>query len=390
MVHGKFDGPVIRVQGQTRLQTNFVNGEKAGGWSEPGSTVAHSPTPAPTEQRPKIAEPKPTEEPSFEPSPLPMPSPSPTRSATPTPTPRPTPRAKPTSTPMPSPTMSSSPTPTPSPKPTATPITTQTPTPKPLRSSMPSPVEQPAKKDFRLDSVVGGRVDESLQLGSPPSSLPSPAKTLPRPRPSASSPIAQSASPAASPPGVDPTEKHRMIEELRKQTESVLVQVRDATGNFRDVDRLEAMKNLPAPVSVSVTVLTARAEAFRMTVGYEVAAYECLAEMEAVEALALLDEITRDIVAKDTPVARKKLSAFLKRYHEPTADNQKPLSRYLNSVLSLCNRLKNEAETHLPRAQSLGSAGKTSEALREYQEIYRIYPNPITAERIRQLEAQPR
>ncbi|MEY2555675.1 MAG: hypothetical protein QOF93_819, partial [Verrucomicrobiota bacterium] len=28
MVHGKFDGPVIRVQGQTRLQTNFVNGGK--------------------------------------------------------------------------------------------------------------------------------------------------------------------------------------------------------------------------------------------------------------------------------------------------------------------------------------------------------------------------
>src|SRR6516162_5175243 len=35
MVHGKFEGPVIREQGNTRLQTNFVNGEKAGDWSEP-------------------------------------------------------------------------------------------------------------------------------------------------------------------------------------------------------------------------------------------------------------------------------------------------------------------------------------------------------------------
>ena len=59
-------------------------------------------------------------------------------------------------------------------------------------------------------------------------------------------------------------------------------------------------------------------------------------------------------------------------------------------MLSLCNRLKNEAEAHLQKAQSLGSLGKKSEALREYQEIYRIYPNPITAEKIRQLEGQPR
>jgi hypothetical protein len=181
-----------------------------------------------------------------------------------------------------------------------------------------------------------------------------------------------------------------MIEELRKETESVLAQVRDATGNFHEIDRLEAVQNLPGSVSASVTVLAARAADFRMKVGYEVAAYEYLADIEAVEALVLVDAVSRDIVAKDTPTARKKLSAFLKRYHEPTADNQKPLSRYLNSVLSLCNRVKNEAETHLQKAQSLGSAGKTSEALREYQEIYRIYPNPITAERIRQLESQPR
>ena len=127
-----------------------------------------------------------------------------------------------------------------------------------------------------------------------------------------------------------------------------------------------------------------------MRVGHDVAAYEFLAEIEAVEALFLVDEIARDITAKDIPAARGKLSGFLKRYHEPTADNQKPLSRYLTSALSLCNRLRDEAEPHLKRAQSFASAGKKSEALREYQEIYRIYPNPVTAEKVRQLEGQPR
>ena len=211
-------------------------------------------------------------------------------------------------------------------------------------------------------------------------------ETAPQPGPSPTSPIVQSTPPAASPPRVDSTEKRRLIEELRKQTEAVLAQVRDATGNFREIDRLEAVQNLPAPVSASVTVLGTRARDFRTKVGYEVAAYECLAEMEAVEALVLVDETARDITAKDVPAARRKLSGFLKRYHEPTADNQKPLSRYLTSVLSLCDRSKSEAETHLKRAKSLDSAGKKSEALREYQEIYRIYPNPITADKIRQLE----
>jgi hypothetical protein len=255
---------------------------------------------------------------------------------------------------------------------------------------MSAPVEQPAKKDFRLSDVVEGRAQEFLQLGSsPPSSLPSPAGKVPRREPLPSSPVAPGAPPTASPPGVNPIEKHRMIEELRKETESVLAQVRDATGNFREIDRLDAVQQLPPSVSANVTVLAARAQDFRKKVGHDVVAYEYLADIEAVEAIGLIDAITRDIAAKDTPAARKKLSAFLRRYHEPTADNQKPLSRYLHSGLSLCDRSKDEAEAHLQRAKSFESAGKTSEVLREFQEIYRIYPNPITAERIRQLEARP-
>ena len=342
MVHGKFDGLVIREQGQTRLQTTFVNGDKAGDWSEPGST--RPPAPKPKEQLPPAVEAQPTEEPIVE-----RPSPTPTSSPTPRPTLTPTPTSTPRPTSTPTPTL------TPRPSPTATPTSTPISTPTPLRSLMPAAVETP-----------------------------------PQPGPSPASPTAQSASPAASPPRVDSTQKHRMIEELRKQTEAVLAQVRDATGNFREIDRLEAVQNLPAPASASVTVLAARARDFRMKVGDEVAVYEFLAEIEAVEMLVLVDETTRDIAAKDVPAARRTLSAFLKRYHEPAADSQKRLSRYLTSMLSLCNRSKDEAETHLERAKSLDSAGKKSEALREYQEIYRIYPNPITADKIRQLEGGPR
>jgi hypothetical protein len=127
-----------------------------------------------------------------------------------------------------------------------------------------------------------------------------------------------------------------------------------------------------------------------LQVGEEVATYECWAEIEAVQALVLVDEITRDIAAKDVPTARSKLSGFLTTYSAPSAASQKPLWHYLSSAFALCNRLKNEAADRLQRAQSFESAGKKSEALREYREIYQIYPNPIAAEKIRQLEAPSR
>lgn len=181
-----------------------------------------------------------------------------------------------------------------------------------------------------------------------------------------------------------------MIAEFKEQTESVLAQVSDATGNFREVDRLDAVLTLPALVSASVASLNDRARDFRSKLGYEIAFHESRPETETVDALVVVDQVTRDLAVENAPAARMKLLSFLKLYPEPIRDNQKSLWRYLTSTSSLCDRLKNEAETHLERAQSLGSAGKKGEALREYQEIYRIYPNPVTAEKIRQLESQPR
>jgi hypothetical protein len=49
--------------------------------------------------------------------------------------------------------------------------------------------------------------------------------------------------------------------------------------------------------------------------------------------------------------------------------------------------LEKEAEVRSQRAQAFASAGKTGEAIREYQEAYRIFPNPATAEKIRQLQS---
>jgi hypothetical protein len=200
--------------------------------------------------------------------------------------------------------------------------------------------------------------------------------------PQASTPSAQSSSPAA----VDPAVKERMIADFKDETQSVLSRVADATGNFREVDRLESMQKLPAPVSESVGSLVERARDFRAKVGYEAALHEYRMETQTVDALSVVDQITRNIAAKDASAASSRLADFLKSNPEPTAESEKALWRYLTSMRSLCGRLEKDADVHLQQAQSLASAGKKNDAIREYQEANRIFPKPATAEKIRQLQ----
>ena len=372
MVHGKFEGPVVREQGQTRLQTTFVNGEKAGDWSEPGA--ARTPTPKAKEQSAEPTETEPIETPQIErPSPSPTLTPSP--SPKPTPSPTPTPKPSPIATPTPTPRLTPSPTPTPIPvaSPSLTPSPKSTATPTPTPTLKPSPIATPT---LTLSPSL-------LQLASPPPSSRKALEETPSSKPSATSP-----SVTAIPKGV--VSKDRMVADFKEQTESVMAQVNDATANFREIDRLDAVAPLPASVSASVASLAQRARDFRAKLGYEIAFHESKVETETVDALTVVDQIKRSLAGENAPAARMTLSNFLKRYPEPPADNRKPLWRYLTSASSLCHRLKKEAGTHLKQAQSLESTGKKTEALREYQEIYRIYPNPITQLKIQQLEGQPR
>jgi hypothetical protein len=162
--------------------------------------------------------------------------------------------------------------------------------------------------------------------------------------------------------------------------------VGDATGNFHEIDRLDSVKKLPAPVSESIDSLIDRARDFRTKPEYESVAQECQAETQTVAALSVIDEITQNIAANDASEAGSRLAVFLKRNPEPTVDGQKAVWRYLSSLRLLCSRLEKDAYIHVQRAQSLAAAGKTSDAIREYQEAYQTFPNPETAEKIRQLQ----
>jgi hypothetical protein len=231
--------------------------------------------------------------------------------------------------------------------------------------------------------MVEGPAHDPLALSSPASALRNALEEAPPPGSSESL-----AAPDSS--VVGGKSKDEMIANFKKQTESVLAQVRDATERFHEVDRLDAVQALPAPVAASVAALADQARDFRAKLGYEVTFYECGAETATAEALVTADQITRSLSAKNAPAGRAELVAFFKRYPAPTRDNQKPLWRYLGGILIASNKARTDAEIHLQRAKSLEAAGKKSDALHELQEIYRIYPNPITADRMKQLEARIR
>jgi hypothetical protein len=202
------------------------------------------------------------------------------------------------------------------------------------------------------------------------------------------SPVSSTPAPPSSPSdGLDSAVRNRIITDFKEETGTVLSQVGEATDNFRGVDRLDAVGKLPPRVSESVGSLVHRARDFRAKLGYETALRECPTETQTVDALSVVDQVTRSIASNDAADANAKLADFLKNNPDPSADGEKPLWEYLTSVQQLCNRLEKDADVHLRRAQSLAAASRTSEAIREYQEAYRIFPTPVTAEKIRQLQA---
>jgi hypothetical protein len=218
------------------------------------------------------------------------------------------------------------------------------------------------------------------------------------PSPSGETPVVEVASirsPVSSAPpppvsstsdGLDSAVRDRIISDFKAETSTVLSQVGEATGNFRGIDRLDSVAKLPTPVSESVGSLVQRARNFRSKIGYETALRECRGETETVDALSAVDQVTRSIAGNDVSDANSKLTDFLKNNPEPVGDSEKPLWQYLASMRQVCSRLEKDADTHLQRAQSLAAAGRPSEAIREYQEAYRMFPNPATAEKIRQLQ----
>ena len=188
----------------------------------------------------------------------------------------------------------------------------------------------------------------------------------------------------------NPAVKKQIIADFKQRTVTILAQMKEASGNFKPIEHLDQMKTLPSSISANVTYLSVYAQQFNSVLGHDTMYYECLDEVETVAALVLAEEATRDLANKDAPAARKTLMNFANRTAEPPSEDRKALARYLNSIYFTCEKAKADAEPHLKQAKTLEAAGKKSEALTEYREIDRIYPNPLASDKIKQLQAPPK
>jgi hypothetical protein len=229
---------------------------------------------------------------------------------------------------------------------------------------------------------VNSASSESLAAVTTPSALRAPIVAATVPPASLPPTPAQS---SASSVSVEPIVRNRIIADFKEETRSVLSRVADATGNFQEIDRLDSVQELPTPVSESVDALSERARDFRAKLGYETALRECRSETQIADALSIVDQITHNLAASDAAQAATRVRDFLGKNPEAPGESQRNLWHYLASVQSLGARLEKEADAHLQQAQLFVSAGRDADAIREYQEAYRIFPTPATAEKIHQL-----
>lgn len=228
-------------------------------------------------------------------------------------------------------------------------------------------------RDFYLNAVASGRGKISPAFNNSIAVVPS-------------SGIPSAPAASATPAPLEPAVKSRLIADFKEEARDVLSRVSSSTASFAEINSFDAVKKFPPLVVESVDKLTSRGRDFRSKLGYEAALHECGKETATVDALQVLNEVNQSIAAGDALAAGSQVSTFLQTNPEPTADEQKPLWNYLKSVRLLCGRQEKDAETHLQRGQSFLSAGKTSDAVREYQEAYRIYPNPQTATKIKEIQ----
>jgi hypothetical protein len=178
----------------------------------------------------------------------------------------------------------------------------------------------------------------------------------------------------------------RVVAELRDELQKILPNVARVTNSFHEITDFGNMKQLPSPISESIQKLKDHADRLRQQVGPDATCEECRQAMVMAEALQVIDEVPRHIAAADASAASLQVSSFLQGNPQPSAEEQKPLWSFLESIRTSCTRREADANIHIQRGQSLFSAGKTSDAIKEYQQAYRRFPNPQTAAKIKQLE----
>lgn len=201
----------------------------------------------------------------------------------------------------------------------------------------------------------------------------------------AGSPAAPSPTPEPAATPADPAVLAKAIADLHGQVSGVYQKAVAQSELFKTYKAFAEVKPVPPELATEIGAAADAARDFRRQVGYEIALRDCATDTAIVDALVAFESATRDIAAGNAPRASDSLQSFRKEHAASPDDAHKPLWSWLDSIMTLCAEMEADAKVHLERAESLASAAKTGDAVREYQEAYRIYPDPAVAEKIKKL-----
>jgi hypothetical protein len=176
-----------------------------------------------------------------------------------------------------------------------------------------------------------------------------------------------------------------VIADFKNDTADLLQKASLPASDFQELRTLEDVKELPAATAKSIALLADRVRGFREKKGYDSVIEACRAEISTVNAWETRSKVAQEIHAGNAAAAVVDLASFYQDNPSPASEAQKDLWRSLASIRSICERLDKESETHLERAKSLSSTGKPGDAIREFQEAYRIFPDPKVASIIKKL-----
>jgi hypothetical protein len=181
-------------------------------------------------------------------------------------------------------------------------------------------------------------------------------------------------------------EKARLVAQFKDKLQKVLPDVVRVIGSFHEITNFDQIKQLPNSLSDSIDKLTASADGLRKQTASDLPLDEGRQEIVTTDALQMINEVGRNTAAEDVSASSSQVSAFLQANPDPPSNEQKPLWTYLESIRTLCSQQEKDANVHIQKGQSLFSAGKMSDAIREYQQAYRAFPNPQTATKIKEIQ----
>jgi len=177
----------------------------------------------------------------------------------------------------------------------------------------------------------------------------------------------------------------KQADEFKKEAIALLANTHLPPSDFRELRTLGDVKALTPADHQRISALAEKVRGIREQDGNQRLVELCHAEVAATLALDTRANIPGEIHANDAAAALASVNSFLQDNPSPPSNAQTDLWQSLTSIRTLCSRLESEARPHKEKAQSLSSAGKSGDAIREYQIAYRIFPDPKVAAEIKQL-----